>query len=224
MDNCLASNSETGGVGCDNMTMMIVGLLQGKTKEQWYDEVARRVANGDGPCAPPEYGKSFGTPGPGISRLADHARQPAEFRGPGVHHTNEESADEFDADLDRRFGAHPSGRIILLGDGTEVLTDSRDAEILDHDDEDKDLESQVGRGQTSNGAETASPVSTESSRSQRGATPASDGGERSEQAQSPQTPKSINSTSVPEKLFTPPKSEVKNAIRSPFANSETATK
>ncbi|GAA87536.1 hypothetical protein AKAW_05650 [Aspergillus luchuensis IFO 4308] len=27
MDNCLASNSETGGVGCDNMTMVIIGLL-----------------------------------------------------------------------------------------------------------------------------------------------------------------------------------------------------
>lgn len=57
MDNCLASNSETGGVGCDNMTMTIIGFLHGKTKEQWYDEIAKRVANGDGPCAPPEYGK-----------------------------------------------------------------------------------------------------------------------------------------------------------------------
>ena len=57
MDNCLASNSETGGVGCDNMTMIIIGLLRGKTKEQWYEEIAKRVANGDGPCAPPEYGK-----------------------------------------------------------------------------------------------------------------------------------------------------------------------
>lgn len=58
MDNCLASNSDTGGVGCDNMTMIVIGLLQGRTKEEWYKEVAARVANGDGPCAPPEYGKS----------------------------------------------------------------------------------------------------------------------------------------------------------------------
>src|SRR5687768_9184654 len=57
MDNCLASNSETGGVGCDNMTMIVVGFLNGKTKEEWYEEIAQRVANGDGPCAPPEYGK-----------------------------------------------------------------------------------------------------------------------------------------------------------------------
>jgi len=58
MDNCLASNSDTGGVGCDNMTITIIGLLNGKTKEQWYEDIAKRVANGEGPCAPPEYGKS----------------------------------------------------------------------------------------------------------------------------------------------------------------------
>lgn len=57
MDNCLASNSETGGVGCDNMTMCVIGLLGGKTVEQWYEEIEKRVAAGDGPCAPPEYGK-----------------------------------------------------------------------------------------------------------------------------------------------------------------------
>jgi hypothetical protein len=56
MDNCLASNSETGGVGCDNMTMIIIGFLRGRTKDEWYEEIAKRVANGDGPCAPPEYG------------------------------------------------------------------------------------------------------------------------------------------------------------------------
>lgn len=58
MDNCLASNSETGGVGCDNMTMIVIALLHGKTKQEWYDTIAKRVADGDGPCAPPEYGKS----------------------------------------------------------------------------------------------------------------------------------------------------------------------
>jgi protein phosphatase 2C family protein 2/3 len=37
------------------------------------------------------------------------------------------------------------GRIILLGDGTEVLTDSDDTEMFDNADEDKDLESQVSK-------------------------------------------------------------------------------
>lgn len=57
MDNCLSANSETGGVGCDNMTMVIIALLNGKTKDDWYQLIADRVAKGDGPCAPPEYGK-----------------------------------------------------------------------------------------------------------------------------------------------------------------------
>ncbi|KAL9621619.1 MAG: hypothetical protein Q9160_004011 [Pyrenula sp. 1 TL-2023] len=114
MDNCLASNSETGGVGCDNMTMIVVGLLHGMSKDEWYKKIGERVAN-------------------------------AEFRGPGVRHQMDDSPDEYDLDLDSRskgFGGR-SGRIILLGDGTEVLTDADDAEMFDHSEEDKDLDSQV---------------------------------------------------------------------------------
>ncbi|PVU94136.1 hypothetical protein BB559_003077 [Furculomyces boomerangus] len=39
MDKCLAGESEMGGVGCDNMTVVIVGLLQGKTKEEWVESI-----------------------------------------------------------------------------------------------------------------------------------------------------------------------------------------
>ncbi|KAI9731711.1 MAG: Protein phosphatase 2C 2 [Cirrosporium novae-zelandiae] len=127
MDNCLASNSETGGVGCDNMTMIIIGLLEGKTREEWYKMIGERVANGDGPCAPPEY---------------------AEFRGPGVRHQFDDDNSDFELDLDQRtkgFGGR-TGRIILLGDGTELLTDSEDPGVFDQAEEDKDLESQVRKG------------------------------------------------------------------------------
>lgn len=54
MENCLAPSSDMSGIGCDNMTIMIVGLLNGKTKEEWYDMIATRVANGEGPVAPVE--------------------------------------------------------------------------------------------------------------------------------------------------------------------------
>ncbi|KAI0164510.1 PP2C-domain-containing protein [Hypoxylon sp. FL1284] len=129
MDNCLASNSETGGVGCDNMTMIVVGFLRGRSKEQWYEEVASRVAKGDGPCAPPEY---------------------AEFRGPGVHHSVHEDSDSgYDLDMENKsksFGVGGyKGRIIFLGDGTEVLTDTDDTEMFDNSEEDKDLASQVSK-------------------------------------------------------------------------------
>ncbi|ROT41748.1 protein phosphatase 2C [Sodiomyces alkalinus F11] len=138
MDNCLASNSETGGVGCDNMTMIVIGFLRGRTKEEWYEEIARRVAAGDGPCAPPEY---------------------AEFRGPGVHHNFDDREDDYEANLDlkggRSFGISGyKGRIIFLGDGTEVQTDSDDTEMFDNADEDKDLESQVSKSPSSAAAGT----------------------------------------------------------------------
>jgi protein phosphatase 2C family protein 2/3 len=38
------------------------------------------------------------------------------------------------------------GRVIFLGDGTEVLTDSDDAEMFDNSEEDNDLVSQVSKG------------------------------------------------------------------------------
>jgi len=57
--------------------------------------------------------------------------------------------DDYDMDVDHRMrnAGGKSGRIILLGDGTEVLTDSTEGDMFDNDGEDKDLESQVSRGQ-----------------------------------------------------------------------------
>src|SRR4051812_4469797 len=71
----------------------------------------------------------------------------AEFRGPGVHHRIDDSPDDIDMDLDHRFRPNSGlgGRIILLGDGTEISTEAADSEMFDHDDEDKDLDSQVSK-------------------------------------------------------------------------------
>jgi protein phosphatase 2C family protein 2/3 len=165
MDNCLASNSETGGVGCDNMTMIVIGLLNGKSKKEWYDLIGKRVADGDGPCAPPEYGKFCSCP---RDQVFSNKYFAAEFRGPGVRHQfDNESPDEYELDLDKRsrgFGGR-GGRIILLGDGTEVLTDSDDTEMFDHSDEDKDTENQIQKG-------TPATSDNDSTRSEREGTPA----------------------------------------------------
>lgn len=180
MDNCLASNSDTGGVGCDNMTMVIVGLLHGRTKEQWYEDIAKRVANGEGPCAPPEY---------------------AEFRGPGVHHRIDDSPDDIDMDLDGRFQGNRGmggggNRIILLGDGTEITTEAADADMFDNDDEDKDRDFQVDR---SNG----------SAQNAREETPGPQGSSAKETTESPSSVKTEKSeessiakkdTTLPEKV------------------------
>lgn len=119
----------------------------------------------------------------------------AEFRGPGVRHQFDDSPEDFELDLDHRTRggfAGKSGRIILLGDGTEVLTDSDDAEMFDHSEEDKDLESQVRRG----------PVNSEedAGRSEREGTPApqshrqanSDAAASSTTPRTTESPSSIN--------------------------------
>ncbi|KAI8379555.1 phosphatase 2C-like domain-containing protein [Radiomyces spectabilis] len=40
MDECLADESDLGGVGCDNMTVIIVAFLHDMTPEEWYDSMA----------------------------------------------------------------------------------------------------------------------------------------------------------------------------------------
>ncbi|GET03973.1 phosphatase 2C-like domain-containing protein [Rhizophagus clarus] len=42
MDKCLAKDSELGGIGCDNMTVIIVGFLNGRTVDEWYKWMASR--------------------------------------------------------------------------------------------------------------------------------------------------------------------------------------
>ena len=78
---------------------------------------------------------------------------PAEFRGPGVHHNFDDSDSGYDVDEHKQgksFGIGGyRGRIIFLGDGTEVLTDSDDTEMFDNAEEDKDLVSQVAKGTSS---------------------------------------------------------------------------
>ena len=70
-----------------------------------------------------------------VGTHADH--HAAEFRGPGTHHHYDDSPDDFDMDMDQRtrFLGGRAGRIILLGDGTEILT----GQIHD-DDGDIDME------------------------------------------------------------------------------------
>ncbi|KAI8147886.1 phosphatase 2C-like domain-containing protein [Fennellomyces sp. T-0311] len=43
MDECLAEHSDFGGVGCDNMTVIIVAFLQGKSIDEWYKWVGDKV-------------------------------------------------------------------------------------------------------------------------------------------------------------------------------------
>ena len=82
------------------------------------------------------------------------------------HQFDHDSPDDYELDMDQRRGGGfgRSGRIILLGDGTEVLTDSDDADMFDHHDEDKDTENQIKKG-------TPDTSDMDSARSEREGTP-----------------------------------------------------
>jgi len=58
MEHCLAPDTHGAqGIGCDNMTILIVALLNGKTEEEWYAMIKDRVANKVGyetPDSPPQ--------------------------------------------------------------------------------------------------------------------------------------------------------------------------
>jgi hypothetical protein len=43
MDRCVARDSDLTGVGCDNMTITIVGILNGRTREEWYDWIGAQA-------------------------------------------------------------------------------------------------------------------------------------------------------------------------------------
>jgi len=57
---CCAPDADTGaGIGCDNMTMIVIALLNGRTLDQWYDWVADRVQQNVGYETPEDLPQVF---------------------------------------------------------------------------------------------------------------------------------------------------------------------
>ena len=90
-----------------------------------------------------------------------------------MHHNFDDSDQGYDADEQNKQGkpfgtGGYKGRIIFLGDGTEVLTDSDDTEMFDNAEEDKDLDSQVAKNGSDSGSSTAA-TTTDSKKEEGGA-------------------------------------------------------
>jgi len=103
-------------------------------------------------------------------------------------------------DMDQRtrsFGRPPGHNIILLGDGTELSTEA-DSDMFDHDDEDKDLDAQISKGQ-----------SDEHERTVREGTPA---------------PSSAPATASTEQAATPVKTESPSSIQTEESEAPTEAK
>lgn len=61
-------------------------------------------------------------------------------------------------DLDHRFRPGSGGRVILLGDGTEIHNEAPDSHMFDNENEDNDLASQVDKYNKGNVNGTAQEV------------------------------------------------------------------
>lgn len=75
IDRCLAPDAEVGGIGCDNMTLLIVAMLGDRTKQEWYQWVKQRVENKVGYDTPENVPPVFRT------HLQQNAQQQSLFGG-----------------------------------------------------------------------------------------------------------------------------------------------
>ncbi|KAL8987415.1 MAG: hypothetical protein Q9177_003373 [Variospora cf. flavescens] len=158
----------------------------------------------------------------------------SEMRAPGQRRDrSEESGDDYDLDLDKHdkhdsgFGGR-SGRIILLGNGTEVVTDSDEQEAFDHEDDDRDLENQVSKHNASASHDTINrnqredtpgpPTQDSSNTHDRSGyreannpveSPSSTTSEKSGPPELAPMVRTIPESALPEKLVTPPTSKEK---------------
>lgn len=51
MDNCLANDQTSSGLGYDNMSVMVIGILNGKTEKEWYEAI--KAKNSSSSSSPP---------------------------------------------------------------------------------------------------------------------------------------------------------------------------
>lgn len=59
-EHCLAPDTSSGAdIGCDNMTVLIVAILGGRTKKQWYSWVTKRVKKNYGYETPRQLPKIY---------------------------------------------------------------------------------------------------------------------------------------------------------------------
>lgn len=67
MTRCLSPDSDVaGGIGCDNMTVLIVAILNGRTLDDWYDWMAERVEKQVGYNTPRTYENLYPPPRMGL--------------------------------------------------------------------------------------------------------------------------------------------------------------
>ena len=128
----------------------------------------------------------------------------------------EDSGDDYDMDLDQRTRnlGGKEGRIIMLGNGTNILTDSGDTDMFDYDDEDersKDQSKGTVEESRSEREGTPGPPSTTDT---DGEVPANPG-----QPETTASPKDVNDSPIQNKADStpPPEATIKPASDTPLS-------
>lgn len=141
---CLAPDTASGaGIGCDNMTVLVIAILHGRTKEQWYEWVTDRVKQNYGHTTPDTIPQLYSQ-----SRLmAFRARRQAEEAREKDRQERQNSggmlvgSSGFGGGITRILGStggisfHPGGSI--LSDAGNLMFNDNDS---DDDDSDDDVE------------------------------------------------------------------------------------
>lgn len=80
LDHCLAPDRNSGDLGCDNMTLLVVGITHGRTKKAWYKWIKERVKKEHGyktPDTPPRLYSEYRLKSFRERREAQEAREKA---------------------------------------------------------------------------------------------------------------------------------------------------
>jgi len=145
-EHCLAPDTASGaGIGCDNMTIMIIAVLNGRTKEEWYSLITDRVKQNYGHQTPDALPQLYSQ-----NRLMTfRARRQAEEAREKDRQERQNNggmlvgSSGFGGGITRILGStggisfHPGGSI--TSDGNPLMFDNDDSDEDDSDD-DMDLE------------------------------------------------------------------------------------
>jgi len=140
-DHCLAPDTTSGaGIGCDNMTVLIVAITHGRTMEEWYKWVTKRVKSGHGYDTPTTLPQLYAQ-----SRLLSfRARREAQEARERQHEANKDTPPTNAWDSDdflRRYGLTVttiSGNGISYRPGGNVVSDDGQLMFGSNDDSEED--------------------------------------------------------------------------------------
>lgn len=159
-DHCLAPDTTSGaGIGCDNMTILIVAITHGRTKEEWYQWVKERVETNYGYQTPSTLPQLYSQ-----SRLLSYrARKEAQDARERMHSSNNPNhGSSFDnEDFLRRYGltvttmggggsgsGSGGGGGISYRPGGNIVSDSGQLMFGSEDSEEEDSEEEAAGGRS----------------------------------------------------------------------------